>query len=224
MSIKKSILYIVSRILYGKYGSQEHQAIHTACRIYTKYKIQNTKYAARSAGFTFIETMVAISILTISIVAPMSLATKSLSSAYYARDQIAAFHLAQEAIESVRHVRDGNVLNNALGTSVNLLEGIPSTNGGAFTIDTRDDSMTLCPLDGCPPLKSNGELYGYDNSAGWVPTRFTRSIRAVFVNGTTDEIHVTVTVSWTTSGFQTRSFTISANLYRWVNDGSGSTI
>lgn len=175
-------------------------------------------------GFTFIEAMVAITILTVAITAPMSLATKSLSSAYYARDQIAAFHLAQEAIESIRHVRDGNILNNALGTPVDLLEGVPSTSGDAFTVDTRDDSMSLCPLDGCPPLKSNGELYGYENAQGWLPTRFTRSVRATFLEGTTDEIRITVNISWQTSGFQTRDFTISDNLYRWVNDGSGSRI
>ncbi len=175
-------------------------------------------------GFTFIETMVAITILTVAIAAPMSLATKSLSSAYYARDQIAAFHLAQEAIESIRHVRDGNILKNALGTQVDLLQGVPSTSGDAFTVDTRNDSMSPCPLNGCPTLKSNGELYGYENAPEWVPTRFTRSVRATSLEGTTDEIRITVNVSWQTSGFRTRDFTISNNLYRWVNDGSGSRI
>lgn len=184
---------------------------------YTVYGIRNT-----NQGFTLIETLVAISLLTIAIVAPMSLTTQSLSSAYYARDQITAFHLAQEAIESVRHVRDGNVLNNALGTQVNLLQGIPSTNGDAFTVDTRNDTMTLCPLNQCPVLKTNGELYGYASDSAWIPTRFTRSVRATFVNGNTDEVHVAVTVSWTTAGSRTRSFNISENLFRWVNDGSGA--
>ena len=59
-----------------------------------------------SRGFTLIETLVAVSLLAVVIVAPMSLTTQSLSSAYYARDQMTAFHLAQEAIESVRSVRD----------------------------------------------------------------------------------------------------------------------
>src|SRR3989338_11299272 len=59
----------------------------------TKYGILNTVYRIRntcraSRGFTLIETMVAIALLTISIVAPMSLTTQSLASAYYARDQI----------------------------------------------------------------------------------------------------------------------------------------
>src|SRR3989338_503600 len=75
-----------------------------------------------TTGFTLIETLVAISLLTVAIVVPMSLVTKSLSTAYYARDQVTAFHLAQEAIEIVRHVRDNNILMNAQGTPTDLLK------------------------------------------------------------------------------------------------------
>lgn len=189
-------------------------------------------------GFTLIETMVAISLLTIAIVAPMSLTTQSLSTSYYARDQITAFHLAQEAIESVRHVRDGNVLNNAIGVQEDLLAGIPDTAGNPFTVSTLDDDVALCLQSGCPPLQTDGELYGYrpgcamptsncGNSEGWENTRFTRTARAVFVknpDGTDnlDEVHITVMVSWQTGSYQLRSFTISENLFRWVNDGSGA--
>src|SRR3989344_4356012 len=91
--------------------------------------LRTTNYELRtSRGFTLIETLVAVSFLTVAIVAPMTLTTKSLSTAYYARDQITSFHLAQEAIETVRHVRDGNILSNALGESVDLfnLEDIPA--------------------------------------------------------------------------------------------------
>src|SRR3989344_5745503 len=63
-----------------------------------------------SRGFTLIETLVAVTLLSVAITAPMSLTTRSLAAAYYARDQITAFHLAQEAIESVRHARDHNIL------------------------------------------------------------------------------------------------------------------
>ena len=177
-------------------------------------------------GFTLVETLVAISLLTIAIVAPMSLTTQSLSSSYYARDQITAFHLAQEAIESVRHVRDGNVLKNALGTTVNLLNGFPddfSTN--PFYVDTTTDAMITCGGNPCPPLKKSPEgLYGYGND--WTTTNFTRTVRATFVPdppGTpSDEINLTVTVSWRTGSYQTRTFAISENLYRWVNDGSAA--
>jgi type II secretory pathway pseudopilin PulG len=181
-----------------------------------------------STGFTLVETMVAISLLTIAIVAPMSLTTQSLSSAYYARDQITAFHLAQEAIESIRHARDRNVLKNALGITeangdpINLLKGFPANLSKPFTIDTTTDAMNTCSGT-CPALKKTPEgLYNY--SSGTV-TPFVRSINATFINNGTepqDEIRLTVTVTWQSGSLHSRSFVISNNLYRWVNDGTGA--
>ena len=174
----------------------------------------------RLAGFTLIETLVAISLLTVAIVAPMSLTARSLSTAYYARDQITAFHLAQEAIETIRHVRDGNILQNALGTPVDLLAGIPSVTGEPFIVDTRNDNMEPCISGVCEPLKTDGEIYGYEIGQEWTPTRFTRTVRAQFVEDSSDEVRISVTVSWQSGSFKVRSFTISENLYRWIEDGA----
>jgi len=175
-------------------------------------------------GFTLIETMVAVSLLSLAIVAPMSLASQSLASAYYARDQVTAFYLAQEAIESVRSIRDGNILQNSQGNTVNLLNGIPV--GTPFLIDTRNNqTWTTCTTN---PLKTDGNFYGYgtdpcnESEVGWTPSYFRRTVLAQFIPGTTDEIKVTVTISWTSGAFNGRSFSISENLYRWVSDGSGS--
>lgn len=173
---------------------------------------------------TLIETLVAISILTVAIISPMSLTMQSLSASYYARDQIAAFNLGQEAIESVRAVRDGNILAIAFGGTgvcaadsqpMHLLCGIPIAT--PFTIDTRNNAMAACPVAGCSPLQTDGDLYGYN--AGWTNTRYTRTVNAAFIPGTQDEIRVTVTVTWVV-GRQTRTFIIYENLYRWVIDGS----
>lgn len=172
-------------------------------------------------GMTLIETLVAITILTVAIISPMSLTMQSLSASYYARDQIAAFNLGQEAIESVRAIRDGNILRIAYNqpdpacSPMTLLCSIPI--GTAFVIDTRNNEITQC-TGACPPLQTDGDLYGYEN--GWADTRYTRTVTADFVEGTTDEIRVSVTVTWVAGHLQTRSFTIYENLYRWVNDGS----
>lgn len=198
--------------------------------------------AARSsqlaAGFTLIETLVAVTLLTLAIGAPMALTSKSLAVAYYARDQVTAFHLAQEAIEAVRHARDHNILLTALGTpDVDLLDGIPDTNDNPFIVDTRNDTMQNCPqTPGCPPLQieeATAGIYGYrpgcavqtgdcGAGSGWVNSRFTRTVRAHFVGGSTDEVQIKVEVSWRTGSFQMRTVTIAENLYRWVEDGSGT--
>lgn len=176
-----------------------------------------------NTGFTLIETMVAITILMIAIIAPMAMTVQALNSAYYARDQITASHLAQEALETVRAVRDGNVLSNAFANPIDLLSGIPDSTGQPFRVDTVDNAMTLCSSDPggvCIPLQTNGQLFGYEN--GWETSRYTRTVTAQFVNGNPDEVKITVTVKWQTGRLQERTFTISENLYRWVEDGSAT--
>ncbi len=178
------------------------------------------------AGFTLIETLVAVSLLSIAIVAPMSLTTQSLSTAYYARDQITAFNLAQEGLEAVRAFRDGQILEISQSSSggVNLFGSIPMDQD--FTIDSRqgNPAAAMRPCNGpCPRLQTDGTLYGHDPDTGtWPETHFTRTLHASFVPGTQDEIRVSVTVTWVTAASQTRTFVIFTNLYRWVNDGSAS--
>jgi type II secretory pathway pseudopilin PulG len=181
----------------------------------------------RLEGFTLIETLVAVSLMVIAIVAPMSLVSQSLTTAYYARDQVAAYSLAQEGIETVRAVRDGNILSNATqGTSYDLLLNIPINQD--FTADARiagGTGLVSCGIGVCPLLQvdTTNTLYGYQ--AGWNDTKFRRTLNAKYVgpatlNGGQDEIRVTVTVTWETATGRTRSFKMYSNMYRWVEDGA----
>lgn len=61
------------------------------------------------SGFTLIESLVAISILLIAVTGPLTLASKSLAYATYAKDEITGFYLAREAIDAVRNIRDANL-------------------------------------------------------------------------------------------------------------------
>ncbi len=181
-------------------------------------------------GFTLIETLVAVAILSLAVVAPMSLVAQSLTASFYARDQVTAFFLAQEAIEAVRNIRDRNILLTAYGTPTDLMSGIP-TNNSPFLIDTRNNQITEVSVScggSTPPLKNDGNFYAHgtlpcsSTEAGWTPTRFTRSVRARYVTNpdATDnlnEIIVTVTVSWRSGSLPVRSFTLSENLYRWID-------
>ena len=197
----------------------------------------STNFLRKGAGgFTLIETLVAVSLLSIAIVAPMTLVSKSLATAYYARDQVTAFHLAQEAVETVRHVRDGNILRSVYGNSTDLLSGIllPEQDERTFFISTLNDRAVDCDQGICPPLQVKDNFYGYrcslptsdcGNGEGWTNSRFTRTVKAETVrreDGVPQEIRITVTVLWQTGSFQSRSVEISENLYRWVEDGSGT--
>jgi prepilin-type N-terminal cleavage/methylation domain-containing protein len=187
------------------------------------------------SGFTLIETLVAITLLTVAITEPISLTTQSLASAYYARDQITAFYLAQEAIEAVRSLRDAQILQITQtagdASSINIFGAIP-LGDQTFRIDAREgdssQAITDCSQDPdgvCIPLQTDGTLYGYQS--GWSSTNFTRTVKAHFVKNADgsdnqEEVRVTVTVTWRTGAFQSRSFSISENLYRWVQDSSGA--
>lgn len=58
------------------------------------------------AGFSLVETLVAISILLIVIVGPINLVVNSARSTSFANDQVLAFFLAQEGVEIVQAARD----------------------------------------------------------------------------------------------------------------------
>jgi prepilin-type N-terminal cleavage/methylation domain-containing protein len=190
--------------------------------------IKKLSHKIRVRGFTLIETLVAVSLLSIAIVAPMSLTTQSLAAAFYARDQVTAFNLAQEGIEAVRALRDGQILqisqsSNASG--VDLFGPIPVNQD--FTIDSRQtlpaNAINSC-AGICAALQTDGTLFGYDpDTALWVRTHFIRTMHAKYVGAGQDEIRISVTVSWPTASGQTRSFTIFENLYRWVNDSSAAS-
>ncbi len=174
-------------------------------------------------GFTLIETLAAITLLSVAIVAPMSLASRSLSASYYSRDQVTAYYLAQEAIESIRNIRDGNVLQivqSSNPASINLFQDIPLDVN--FTVDARKtNSITAINQNcspACPALQTDGTLYGYN--AGWTDTHFTRTVRVTQISGSPNELRVTVTVAWKTGAFQERSFSIAENMYRWIQDGT----
>jgi Tfp pilus assembly protein PilV len=68
---------------------------------------QNTK----EQGFTLIETLIAVIILIVSVVTPLSIASQAIIYSATARDQIIASNLAQEAIDFIRNERDRSALN-----------------------------------------------------------------------------------------------------------------
>jgi type II secretory pathway pseudopilin PulG len=160
------------------------------------------------AGFTLVETLAAITLIMVAIVAPMGLTVQSLSVAYYARDQITASNLAQEGIEIVRSMRDANVLSTSEGTPFNI----------------------FCGGSPCGTLLTNGQLYGYNHGGnpGYSASNFTRSLYACYVqsgggcnNTASDEVRLVVVVSWQTAAYRSQQITLTENLFNWVNPGSG---
>ena len=85
----------------------------------------NNLYSKNNKGFTIIETLIAITILMISIAGPLTIAQKSLNAATYAKDQVTASFLAQEQMEKIKNDRDnkrlvGVTLFNWVNTSLTI--------------------------------------------------------------------------------------------------------
>ena len=81
-------------------------------------------------------------------------------------------------------MRDGQILQIAQSVDASAIDifdpDIIPLDGSPFTIDARlanpSESIASCPGDICPPLQTDGTLYGYDPT--WAATNFTRVVRA----------------------------------------------
>lgn len=172
----------------------------------------------RKRGFTLVEAMVAISILSLSITAPLLIAQKGIGSAIYAKDQITAFYLAQEGVEYIRNVRDMNRIAN-VSWLTNLTPCIDTGAGERCVVDSSQtnpnnaNAITSCGAS-CQVIAFDpaNKIYGY--GAGWSPTKFTRSVRMEQTGG--DEALVAVTISWKTNLFNPiREFTVREYLFNY---------
>jgi prepilin-type N-terminal cleavage/methylation domain-containing protein len=173
-------------------------------------------------GFTLVETMVAISLLTIAVIGTLTAVQNGLQDTTIAKDQTVAFHLAQEGMEFIKNKRDENVLKNLGGSPTNWLHGLSEAGDPCFFGKTcRIDSYVGADnpggivdcggsLGSCPVLRedSNSGLFGYNG--GWPATYFKREIQ--FQSISADEVMVTMTISWTNRG-NARSFQVAESLF-----------
>lgn len=183
----------------------------------------------KEKGFTLIETLVAITVLVVAVAAPLTLAAQSLFAAYYAKDQLVASHLAQEAIEIVRQKRDHNLMamlnNSALPDSYWLhetkLEGVTIGTQKTVTVDVADIENTPFTLITSGGIENNGAILQHNNAIylhdiGSNDTRFRRVVELKKISE--EEIEVVAKVMWQTGSFRARAFTIKENLYNWLSN------
>jgi len=168
-------------------------------------------------GFTLLETMVAIAILTISITGPLAFAQTGLRASYIARDQMVAFALAQDAIESIKNIRDTNSLKKRA-----WLTYLDSCFNGACNIDTSanvsqltSSNIVSCSNGRCPVLRFNEATGVYSFNTSDPESIFQRTVFMREVNP--DEYSVVVEVEWDThSSLQNRRIVVQENIYNWT--------
>ncbi len=184
-----------------------------------------------SKGFTLIETLVAISIFSISILSMMSVLSSGISNTDYAKKKMIATYLAQEGIEYIRNMRDTYVLSRTtsqqgwIGFQSKIDLSCKNSNFCYFDdakfltsgliSDTDIYNCNILPGGLCINLFYNTTTgqYGYDQING-VDSGFTRSINVTFPLDD-NEIKVYSKVSWT-QGSGPHSITLTEDLFNWV--------
>lgn len=185
------------------------------------------------SGFTIVETLVAISILLVVVVGPMTIAQKGMQSSFFANEQTTAVFLAQEGIELIQKLRDDNALDvyDSVGSDTTW-DWIEKESYNKYKID-RCISPSSCDVNvafangkfsdfkdcsnpGACNLKqfvgkNPKSAYGYDNGNDWVASPFTRTI--VITKYGSEIVSVTVTVSWTSLALGPHSVTLQTWLY-----------
>lgn len=179
-------------------------------------------------GFTLVETLVAIAVLLLVLIGPMTAAQKGIRNAYFANEQIIAVFLAQEAIEAVRIIRDED----GLGAYDLLENSLP----GADTWSSIENIISRCDTDDCAYVKEDTQKYidcdegeanncivtissldGSYGHSGADDTQFTRKVRVVETvidGGEVVGAKFNVTVTWNSGYLGTRSIVMQT----WVYD------
>lgn len=168
-------------------------------------------------GFTLIETLIAVSILTLAVSGPLYSASRSLVAAQTASSQLIANYLAQEGVEFIRRMRDDEYLlayqagssdvtgtawtnfntkiNSCVGTNANCLLD-PQLQTGVAADGTR--ALKPCSGSECDVtlyLTAGGQ-FQLANTVTKTP--FSRTIRLETINAS--DKRITSTVSWTNHG------------------------
>ena len=152
-----------------------------------------------------VEALVAIAVLTIGVIGPLTLLAGAIANANYAKNQITAFFLAQEAQELVINQRDQNILKGK-NSGQSQIDGSPNSDywlsgGGLRQCVTGGVSVCYidayqavsgananaggnfieCPSGKCPYMTLGvDDFYGYQPEGGDVKnTIFKRKIEVI---------------------------------------------
>lgn len=180
------------------------------------------------------ETLVAISIFTISILGIMSVLTQGVSDTNYAKSKLIATYLAQEGIEYFRNMRDTFILFDASNngwtsfrTAINQC-GTPGSSPKTCYFDDQnlifnDSNMPItqipiqsCGSNPCPPLFYDVNTGKYNYNLTGTNSGFIRTIQATYPPGNpNNEVKITSTVSWV-QGSGSPSISFSEELFNWI--------
>lgn len=169
----------------------------------------------KKGGFTLIELLAVIFVIIVGVVGIIALIQQTISFMALSSSKLIASYLAQEGMEIVRNIRDGNWLEEAEeGWKEGLFQG-------DYEADYNAQSLTVCslPCDYDNNLRflgiSDSGFYNYDLGN---LTKFKRKISIAPPSGgvgaINDPFKVSVSVVWMQFGKQ-YEVTAEEHLYNW---------
>lgn len=181
---------------------------------------------SKQNGFTLVETFVAVTALLFVVVGVMTVVDRSMRAAIAIQDQTLANILAQEAIESVRQLRDVDSLR-AYDALVNNKTSIDTWGTMSAFINMCDDGA-FCKYEqnakGDPIFsKCNTDAdceitVNVDGKYGHGYSTYTPYTRKISVTNTVNDggvvaAQVAVTVSWSINSFIKKEVTLQTWIY-----------
>ena len=151
-------------------------------------------------GFTLLETIVAVGVITVGLIAVLVLINGSLFYVSLIKDRLVAANLNSEGLEVVRNIRDNNWLQN-LAWNNGLSDGDYNIVYNSLSLSSYADIELLIDA-------SNG-LYNYSSGS---PSGFKRKISIANLSGY--ELQVISAITWQRKGI---NYTNSAeeHLFNW---------
>lgn len=171
--------------------------------------MKNNKF---KTGFTLIETLVAITILSAAVAGPMVLSIKNIGTASVSQNQLVAFYLGQEVLEYARNVRDTNLINESADWLGGLENCKISGSVGCY-VDVKNNTVNNCGTAACSNrLKFDGTNYNYASGDN---TAFIRTVKIENpVGSNSDEAKVSVSIRWT-GKYGEKTTNLQDNIYNW---------
>jgi GxxExxY protein len=165
--------------------------------------------ASTEKGFTLIELVIAIFILTFAVIGVYNAFSTIVVVTYGASDRFTAAYLAQEGLEIIRNIRDNNwiKINNWATGLTGCTEGCEADYN---TTGTTTSPLTPYGTEG-NNLKIDGN--GFYNYTNGTPTKFKRKI-TIIPQGI-NVLKVSVSVTWETKGQQFSFDEAEEYLYDW---------
>ena len=163
-------------------------------------------------GFTIIESLVALAILSLALTPMLVVVTMSSRIATSVKNNLVAALLAQEGIEVIRAIRDTNWLNGQLFyTGLNEDAETGTTKDGLVQYNTTG-SLLPYNADAKLYLDNVSGIYSYDSSPSSSPTIFTRKMSVTKISDA--ELKIVSEVTWNEPP-RLKIISVESHLFDW---------